>query len=173
MPANCWKEISRDLVVSVVGMARWTPLTARKASPPTTRATRQNEVHPSQAAAGDRSGVAPGAPEPRPPAVAVRVYVPARRPDPGKGLVLAIDDDPNVVYLLKENLADAGYTVVSARSGEEGIQKARELQLEAWAGNVLWSDPDLARDRRFADSPLEEAGFELVCGFSCQVVVLV
>ena len=33
-------------------------------------------------------------------------------------------------------------------------------QLGAWAGNVLWSDPDLARDRRFADSPLERAGFE-------------
>jgi hypothetical protein len=37
-----------------------------------------------------------------------------------------------------------------------------EPQLEAWAGNVLWSDPDLARDRRFADSPLEEGGFELL-----------
>jgi hypothetical protein len=34
-------------------------------------------------------------------------------------------------------------------------------QLGAWAGNVLWSDPDLARDRRFADSPLEGTGFEL------------
>ena len=33
-------------------------------------------------------------------------------------------------------------------------------QLGAWAGNVLWSDPDLARDRRFAASPLEEARFE-------------
>jgi hypothetical protein len=30
------------------------------------------------------------------------------------------------------------------------------------AGKVLWSAPDLARDRRFADSPLEEGGFELV-----------
>jgi hypothetical protein len=30
------------------------------------------------------------------------------------------------------------------------------------AGKVLWSDPDLARDRRFADSPLEGTGFELV-----------
>jgi hypothetical protein len=30
------------------------------------------------------------------------------------------------------------------------------------AGKVLWSDPDLARDRGFADSPLEEAGFELM-----------
>ena len=31
----------------------------------------------------------------------------------------------------------------------------------------------LKRDRRFADSPLEGDGFELVWGFSCQVVVLV
>jgi hypothetical protein len=29
------------------------------------------------------------------------------------------------------------------------------------------------RDRWFADSPLEGSGFELVWGFSCQVVVLV
>src|SRR6202040_1063702 len=29
----------------------------------------------------------------------------------------------------------------------------------------------LKRDRRFADSPLEGDGFELVWGFSCQVVV--
>jgi hypothetical protein len=28
------------------------------------------------------------------------------------------------------------------------------------------------RNRKFADSPLEQAGFELVWGFSCQVVVL-
>ena len=42
--------------------------------------------------------------------------------------MLAIDDDPNVVYLLKENLADAGYRVVAASSGEDGLQKARELQ---------------------------------------------
>jgi hypothetical protein len=26
--------------------------------------------------------------------------------------------------------------------------------------DVLWSDPHLARVRRFADSPVEEAGFE-------------
>ena len=35
-----------------------------------------------------------------------------RRPD-GR-VVLAIDDDPDVVYLLRENLADAGYRVVGA-----------------------------------------------------------
>src|SRR6516165_10939397 len=30
-----------------------------------------------------------------------------------------------------------------------------------------------ARDRKFADSPLERDGFEPVWGFSCQVVILV
>jgi hypothetical protein len=30
----------------------------------------------------------------------------------------------------------------------------------------------IRRNRKFVDSPLEEAGFELVWGFSCQVVVL-
>jgi CheY-like chemotaxis protein/anti-sigma regulatory factor (Ser/Thr protein kinase) len=46
---------------------------------------------------------------------------------PNEKLVLAIDDDPDVIYLLKENLADAGYRVVGAQSGEEGLRKAREL----------------------------------------------
>jgi CheY-like chemotaxis protein len=46
---------------------------------------------------------------------------------PNERLVLAIDDDPDVIYLLKENLADAGYRVVGAQSGEEGLRKAREL----------------------------------------------
>jgi hypothetical protein len=42
-------------------------------------------------------------------------------------LVLAIDDDPDALELLQENLAEAGYQVVGARSGDEGIQKAKEL----------------------------------------------
>jgi CheY-like chemotaxis protein len=63
--------------------------------------------------------------EPQPEAAARPVAVPPRL---GDKVVLAIDDDPNVVYLLKENLADAGYTVVAASGGEEGLRKARELQ---------------------------------------------
>jgi PAS domain S-box-containing protein len=43
-------------------------------------------------------------------------------------LVLAIDDDPDVIYLLRENLADEGYRVEGALSGDEGLRKARELQ---------------------------------------------
>ncbi len=43
-------------------------------------------------------------------------------------LVLAIDDDPDAIYLLKENLTEAGYRVVGALSAEEGLRKARELR---------------------------------------------
>jgi CheY-like chemotaxis protein len=42
-------------------------------------------------------------------------------------VVLAIDDDPDVIYLLGEHLAETGYQVVGAASGEEGLQKARAL----------------------------------------------
>jgi CheY-like chemotaxis protein len=57
-------------------------------------------------------------------------------------LVLAIDDDPNVVYLLKENFADAGYSVVGASSGEEGLQLARQLQPRAITLDIVMPDMD-------------------------------
>ncbi len=60
----------------------------------------------------------------------------------GGKVVLAIDDDPNVVYLLKENLADAGYTVVAASSGEEGLRKARELQPDAITLDIIMPGTD-------------------------------
>jgi CheY-like chemotaxis protein len=47
---------------------------------------------------------------------------------PSERVLLAIDDDPDVLYLLGENLAEAGYRVVGATSGEEGLQKARALR---------------------------------------------
>jgi signal transduction histidine kinase/CheY-like chemotaxis protein len=43
-------------------------------------------------------------------------------------VVLAIDDDPNVIYLLQENLTEAGYQVIGAVQGTEGLQKARQLK---------------------------------------------
>jgi CheY-like chemotaxis protein len=56
--------------------------------------------------------------------------------------VLAIDDDPNVVYLLKENLADAGYRVIGAATGEEGLQMARELQPRAITLDIIMPGTD-------------------------------
>jgi signal transduction histidine kinase/DNA-binding response OmpR family regulator len=43
-------------------------------------------------------------------------------------VVLAIDDDPDAIYLLRENLSEAGYRVVGALSGAEGLEKARQLR---------------------------------------------
>jgi CheY-like chemotaxis protein/anti-sigma regulatory factor (Ser/Thr protein kinase) len=43
-------------------------------------------------------------------------------------IILAIDDDPDVIYLLRENLAEAGYRVMGAANGEEGLQQARALR---------------------------------------------
>ena len=51
---------------------------------------------------------------------------PHPRPEGGR-LILAIDDDPDAIYLLQENLAEAGYRVVGALGADEGLRKAREL----------------------------------------------
>lgn len=42
--------------------------------------------------------------------------------------ILAIDDDPDVIYMLQESLQDQGYRVIGAQSGSEGIEKARTLK---------------------------------------------
>ncbi len=65
----------------------------------------------------------------------------AAQPEAGP-VVLAIDDDPNVIYLLQEDLAEAGYRVVGATSGEEGLQKARELKPFAIILDILMSPKD-------------------------------
>ena len=60
---------------------------------------------------------------------AAAAAMPDERAAPPDGkVVLVIDDDPDVIYLLRENLGDAGYRVVGALSGQDGFQKARELK---------------------------------------------
>jgi signal transduction histidine kinase/DNA-binding response OmpR family regulator len=65
----------------------------------------------------------------------------AGRPEADR-VVLAIDDDPDVIYLLRENLAEAGYRVVGAVNGEEGLQKARELRPIAVTLDILMPHKD-------------------------------
>jgi signal transduction histidine kinase/DNA-binding response OmpR family regulator len=84
----------------------------------------------------------PGAPELKPKEAArgpAAAEAPLRQ---GEKLVLAIDDDRNVLQLLKENLADAGYCVVGAESGQEGLQKARELRPRAITLDIIMPDID-------------------------------
>jgi len=67
------------------------------------------------------------------------------QPAPVRGnshLLLAIDDDPDVVDLLRENLSEAGYRVVGALSGEEGLQKARDLKPFAITLDIMMPGTD-------------------------------
>lgn len=52
-------------------------------------------------------------------------------------LILAIDDDLNTLYLLKENLAEAGYRVIGVENGKKGLTKARSLQPKAIILDIL------------------------------------
>jgi signal transduction histidine kinase/CheY-like chemotaxis protein len=66
---------------------------------------------------------------------------PAVQPETDR-VVVAIDDDPDVIYLLRENLAEAGYRVVGAASGEEGLQQARALRPLAITLDILMPQKD-------------------------------
>jgi adenylate cyclase len=56
--------------------------------------------------------------------------------------VLAIDDDPDTIYLLRENLAEAGYEVIVASDGEHGLHKAREHRPGAIVLDILMPQRD-------------------------------
>jgi signal transduction histidine kinase/CheY-like chemotaxis protein len=60
----------------------------------------------------------------------------------GKKVLLAIDDDPNVVILLRQNLEDEGYYVVGALNADEGIRKAREIHPFAVTLDILMPQKD-------------------------------
>ena len=47
---------------------------------------------------------------------------------PAKPLVLVVDDDIEVSYILEKYLRDEGYQIAIAQHGDEAIRKARELQ---------------------------------------------
>ena len=52
----------------------------------------------------------------------------ASRIDPGRKTILAVDDDPSVIYVLKKYLEGEGYQVVPAHNGAEAIRLAREVK---------------------------------------------
>jgi PAS domain S-box-containing protein len=58
------------------------------------------------------------------------------RGEPDK-IILAIDDDPDVIYLLQENLAETGYRIVGATNADEGLQQARRLRPLAITLDIL------------------------------------
>ncbi|HEY6041365.1 MAG TPA: response regulator, partial [Anaerolineae bacterium] len=62
--------------------------------------------------------------------------------DDGRRVVLAIDDDPDVIYLLQENLGEAGYHVIGAHSGNQGLELARELKPYAITLDIMMPHKD-------------------------------
>jgi PAS domain S-box-containing protein len=68
--------------------------------------------------------------------------VPATPLKTDRPVILAIDDDPDVIYLLEESLSEAGYQVVGAMSGDEGLQLAQKLQPLAITLDVLMPNKD-------------------------------
>ena len=85
----------------------------------------------------------PCAPAEAPAAAAALSEPGAREARPGGGrVVLAIDDDPDVILLLKENLADAGYRVIGASNGADGLRLARELKPSAITLDIVMPETD-------------------------------
>jgi PAS domain S-box-containing protein len=91
--------------------------------------------------------------------------IPARlrpvRRVPSGGLVLVVDDDPSVRDVVSRSLSREGFSVEIATNGEEGLQKARELQPDAITLDVMMEGMDgwsvlslLKADPELADIPV-------------------
>ncbi len=73
------------------------------------------------------------------------------QPDPGSGsqrpvdrsqLILAIDDSADAIYLLQEDLQEAGFKVAGAQTGAEGLRMARALRPSAITLDIVLPDMD-------------------------------
>jgi DNA-binding response OmpR family regulator/two-component sensor histidine kinase len=62
--------------------------------------------------------------------------------DDGRPVVLAIDDDPEVIRLLSDSLARSPYRLVGALNGEEGIALARTLKPMAITLDIMMPHRD-------------------------------
>ena len=66
--------------------------------------------------------------------------------EPGAGgsspLILAIDDSDDALYLLRENLGDAGFEMAGAQTGAEGLRTARALRPAAIILDIKLPDMD-------------------------------
>jgi signal transduction histidine kinase/CheY-like chemotaxis protein/HAMP domain-containing protein len=96
--------------------------------------------------------------------------------DDGNRIVLAIDDDPDVISLISQELEEEGYQVVGAQRALEGIQQAQHLHPHAITLDIMMPGMDgweaisrLKSDPATADIPVivvsiiddKERGFKL------------
>lgn len=68
----------------------------------------------------------------------------AKSPEPvsAKKQILVIDDDPDAVYLLQENLDQGEFEITGSRNGQEGLRMARENQPQAILLDILMPGMD-------------------------------
>ena len=81
--------------------------------------------------------------------------------EPGRDCVLVIDDDPTARELISEYLRQAGFTVITAAGGREGLKRAKEYHPIAISLDVMMPDIDgwtvlaaLRGDPALADIPV-------------------
>ena len=81
--------------------------------------------------------------------------------EPGRDCVLVIDDDPTARELISEYLRQAGFTVITAAGGREGLKRAKEYHPIAITLDVMMPDIDgwtvlaaLRGDPALADIPV-------------------
>jgi CheY-like chemotaxis protein len=60
----------------------------------------------------------------------------------GRKRVLVIDDDPDAIYLLQENLNPQDYEVIGTRNGADGMRMAREQQPQAILLDIILPGAD-------------------------------
>lgn len=71
-----------------------------------------------------------------------RVIVESTANPDGRPVVVAIDDDPDMLTLLSRNLTREGYAVVTASTGQEGIRLVNELRPVAVTTDILMPGMD-------------------------------
>jgi DNA-binding response OmpR family regulator len=59
-----------------------------------------------------------------------------------KNRVLVIDDDENMLFLLENILLDAKYKVFTAKSGKEGIERAKKLSPDIIILDIMMPELD-------------------------------
>ena len=59
-----------------------------------------------------------------------------------EALILSIDDDPEVIEIIRNYLTPEGFSVIGANNGTEGIQKARELRPKLITLDIMMPEKD-------------------------------
>jgi two-component system, OmpR family, alkaline phosphatase synthesis response regulator PhoP len=79
----------------------------------------------------------------------------------GKQTILIVDDEPDFVTMLKQDLQSEGYAVEVAYNGVEAIQKVKQNPPDAIVLDIMMPEKDgfevcseLKNDDRYADIPI-------------------